>query len=257
VQAVPLLLDAEQLRALSDTPDAYGAALTAMLFVPALREAWREARGYRAGVGGALRVRLFLDGPDTLHALRWELLHDPDDGAPLAYNERVRLSRFLASPRLVGTSPAPQAALRAVVAVANPPALPNFQLSPLDLEGEVARACQGLGGIEPTILDGRQGRLAATLPALAAALRDGAQILYLGGGGTLGANRPLLWLEQAVGPPYKPVAGDELVRAIARLERPPLLVVLASCQGAGNTYATLAAVGPGLARAGVGAVIAM
>ncbi|MEI6180885.1 MAG: SUMF1/EgtB/PvdO family nonheme iron enzyme, partial [Chloroflexales bacterium] len=52
-------------------------------------------------------------------------------------------------------------------------------------------------------------------------------------------------------------AGTAFVAALAQLERKPLLVVLAACQGAGTSYEVLRAVGPQLARVGVGAVLAM
>ncbi|NTU81952.1 MAG: tetratricopeptide repeat protein, partial [Chloroflexales bacterium] len=67
----------------------------------------------------------------------------------------------------------------------------------------------------------------------------------------------VLYLERQAGEPALPIAGADLVHQIADLARRPLLIVLASCRGAGDTNQVLSAVGPGLARAGVGAVMAM
>ena len=249
-------LDTIALRSLIVTPDAYGAALTAMVFTPALREGWQRAVGF-AEATGTLRVRLALSGDDALHAIRWELLRDPLDHAPLAHTERTPFSRFLSSPYLANVQASARPALRAVVAVANPSALATLGMPEVDVVGEVARAQQGLGDIPPTILDGADGRPAASLPSLAAALRDGAHILYLVCHGTLVGDQPALYLEQEGGGRYQPTDGAALVRQITNLTHRPLLVILAACRGAGDDYATLVAIGPHLARAGVGAVIAM
>src|SRR5690606_8169011 len=171
VPGTPITLDDESLKRLIVQPDVYGAALTAMVFASKeLLGAWREARGYADGLGVPLRLRLNLEGDDTLHALHWELLRDPIDSTPLAHSQRTRLSRFLptASLRAAQASAPPQ--LRAVVAVANPAELPSFGMQPVDSEGEVARAQEGLADLSLTILDGREGRPAATMAAIAAAL---------------------------------------------------------------------------------------
>jgi Tfp pilus assembly protein PilF len=253
VRGVPVTITDTVLAALAQDLEVYGATLTAMVFPPALREAWREARGYADGRGEALRVRLALEGDDSLHAIRWELLRDPLDSTPLAYSEHRRLSRFLpaASYRPLQLPARPE--LHAVVAVASPSSLSTYGLPPVDINGEVGRAQQGLGDIPTAVLDGQEGRPAATLPAIAAALRGSAHILYLVCHGALIDGKPYLWLEHG----GEPVAGDLLVQTIVNLERRPLLIVLASCQGAGDTYQMLTAIGPKLAQAGVGAVMAI
>jgi CHAT domain-containing protein len=130
-------------------------------------------------------------------------------------------------------------------------------MAPVDVAGEVARAQTGLGDIPTTVLDGRADRPTATLSALADALRAEHHILYLVCHGALVEGEPCLWLERLPGEPPHPISGAELLRQIADLTHRPLLVILASCQGAGDDDATLAAIGPQLARAGIGAVIAM
>lgn len=257
-EAVPIDLNDPVLRALSAQTDVYGAALTAMVFPSVLREAWQRARGFAEGIGTMMRVRLVLQGDDALHAIRWELLRDPLDAMPLAHSERIRLSRFLSSTSLVEIQASSRSNVRAVVAVANPAILSAYpQLAPIDVAGEVTRVQAGLGTLQLTLIDGRNDRPTPTLSAIGAALRDGADILYLVCHGGLTDAGPLLWLEQEGEATGRPIAGDDLVQMIAQLEHRPLLVVLASCHGAGDTYAVLAAVGPALARAGVGAVIAM
>jgi hypothetical protein len=121
----------------------------------------------------------------------------------------------------------------------------------------VGAALGGLGDIPAELLDGRDGRPAATLAGITAALRGGAPILILACHGALARGEPHLWLEQAGAGSYRPTAGAAFIEALAQLERRPLLVVLAACQGAGTSYEVLRAVGPQLARAGVGAVLAM
>ena len=257
VRGVPIMLDDAALTALTLSPDVYGAALTAMVFPPTLREAWREARGYADGRGEALRVRITLDGDDTLHSLCWELLHDPiDKQLPLAHSERVRLARFLPTTSYQPIHQANPSELHAVVACANPSWLPR-ELQAVDVVGEVVRAQQSLGDIRTSVLDGRGDRPATTIPAITAALRDNIHILYLVCHGALIDGQPYLYLEREPGEPAQPVAGSELVQAFTKLPRRPLLVILASCHGAGDSYQMLTAVGPQLARVGVGAVLAM
>jgi len=60
VEDVPVTLHDEALRGLLHIPNAYAGALTGMIFVPQLREAWQRALGYAEGAGELLRVRLHL-----------------------------------------------------------------------------------------------------------------------------------------------------------------------------------------------------
>lgn len=254
---IDIPLDDILLRSLALSPDEYGEQLTDMVFGKRrLREAWERARGFAEGASGALQVRLVLQGDDALHAVRWELLQDSIDQTPLAHHERVRFSRFLNSASLSEVQAPERRNLRAAVAVANPSKLPPGMV-PVDVAAEVERAQQGLGDIPVALLDGREGRPSATLAGIASALRDGVDILYLVCHGKLVDGKPRLWLEQEDSKSYKPTFGDNLVKMITRLEYRPLLIVLASCQGAGDTYGMLAAIGPKLAQVGVGAVIAM
>lgn len=165
----------------------------------------------------------------------------------------MRLARSLPSASLADLTTPPRPELRAALAVsaACPPGAPPVAVSAL-----AAAAIAGLGDIPTEVLDGLGGRPPATLANLTAALR-GAPLLVLVCHGSLVDGEPHLWLEHGGAGPYRPVSGAALAEAIAQLERPPLLAVLAACRGGGTSYEALQAVGPLLARAGVGAVLAM
>jgi hypothetical protein len=82
-------------------------------------------------------------------------------------------------------------------------------------------------------------------------------ILYLVCHGTLVDKHPRLLLENEDGTGVS-VAGRELVEKLRDMTEKPRLIVLASCDSAGNEEGTaLAAIGPRLAAAGVPSVVAM
>jgi CHAT domain-containing protein len=123
----------------------------------------------------------------------------------------------------------------------------------VDVAGEVARAQTGLGDVPVTVLDGRDGRPSATLAHLADTLRSGPHVLAITCHGTIVEGEPYLYLAGD----KRPIPGAELVRQLADLHQRPLLVILNACQSGGDGYATLAALGPQLARIGIGVVLAM
>jgi len=253
---VPVALDAAELLGISGDPAAYGAALSAQLFADqALRDAWLKARAYAAI--GDLQLRLRLDSrADDLHALRWETLRDPDSCQPIALYERVRLARALDTPDLTPVTIPPRPDLRALVVVSNPSDLGTFNLAEVDVDGEVARARDALGGIPTAILgDHADAAGRATRANLADQLRNTPPIVLLVAHGTLRDGQTRLWLEREDGAADQ-VASTDIVAAIERLSSRPLLLVLVSCRSAGAGYSdTLSALGPGLARAGVPAVL--
>ncbi len=250
-------LDPDALRQLLLDPQSYGAALSAMLFVDhRLRDAFARARASAETAKVPLRISLRLDASDpTIHSLAWETLHDPERGGFVFRNERVLLSRLLDSPDLTPIAPHPRGTLRALVVVANPVGLEQYQLAPVDVEGEIARCRQALGDIPIKVLACEHSGQAASLSNLRTALRDGPDILYLVAHGTNRDGQPYLWLEQDDGTIDR-MSGNDFAQSLADLERRPLLVVLASCQsgGASHDASAFAAVGPLLAIAGVGAV---
>ncbi len=249
--------DFPTLRALELTATAYGQALTAALFATAeLRRVFAQARAAAASLNSGLRLRIFVgSSAPELHALRWELLRDPERDAPLLTGEQVIFSRYLASGDWRPIQLRARAELRALAVAANPAGLDAYGMAVVDVAGELARAREHLAPIiVDTLPDGRP----ATLAAIVERLRDSYDMLYLACHGTLAEGEPYLWLEDEQGRIAR-VSGVELATRIQELRERPRLIVLASC-ASGQMLADggpLAAVGPRLAEAGVPAVLAM
>ncbi len=266
----PVVLDPTELLTLHLDPDAYGRTLADGLFhADNVRDLYARARTATEAQGGFLRVRLLV-GPTALelHALRWELLADPETQSPLATSERTLFSRFMVSRDWRPVRLRPKAALSALVAVAAPSDAERYQLAAVDGDGEVKRARENLGDVAVTVV-GQDEPL--TLDLLLARLRDGnggqgVDILYLVCHGMLTRKQvPVLMLQDEEGKTTR-VEGDKLARGIAELRQPPRLAVLASCQSArteeGTTVddgraAAESALAPRLADAGIPAVVAM
>ncbi len=274
--AVPLHLDRPALDAVAGDPDRYGETLTGQLFAAEeVRDSFTGARGAAAAQGVPLRVRLQIEPQaGDLHELRWETLRDPQKpDALLATDETVLFSRYLSSSDWRPVRLLPRAGLRALVVVANPDDLDVWNLAPVDVVGELQHARQGLGDLpidalcrchDPRCADldvGIVGR--PTLNELLDRLRQGYDILYLVAHGALVQRVPRVWLEEpeGIGHLVEPAGPGGLVTLIGQLPQLPRLVVLASCQSAGDGTSTdggaLAALGPRLAEAGVPAVVAM
>ena len=256
------LVDFQQLRELLADDQAYGAVLgQALLADPAIRERFARARATAQSQRLPLRVRLFI-GPSApeLHLLRWETLREPQEHDRLLTDDHLLFSRFLSSQEGVSVPFRPRAELRALVVIANPADLAQYGLAPLDVNAELQRVRAGLGDIACTELPG-QGR--PTLGDITAHLREGYDILFLVCHGAARAGEAQLWLEDDTGHTQR-LPGKELVDRLRELSRRPRLVVLASCQSAGDggelhgqDEGALATLGPRLARAGIPAVVAM
>lgn len=246
--------DLGRLAELVHDPDAYGQALGELLFAaPEIAQEFDRALTAAQTAGAPLRLRLAIagDAPE-LHALRWELLRAPD-GTVVGASERVLLSRYLASADWQPVRLRPQGALRALVAVADAPDLANYRLAPIDGEVELARVRAVMPGIE---IEALVGSRQATPTAIADRLREGFDVLYLVAHGSVRDGEAIVWLEKEGGG-VAWIPGAELVARIAELQQRPRLCVLVSCHSAGEGSGALAALGPGLARAGVAAVVAM
>src|SRR5207253_2316993 len=129
------------------------------------------------------RIRLFIgSSAPELHNLRWETLRIPDQpAASLLTNENILFSRYLSSLDWRPIRLRTEAALKTLVVIANPSQLAEGkvrsegrQLMPVDVQGELARARDGLGDIPITSL-ASGGK--ATLDNLIAQLHDGYDIL--------------------------------------------------------------------------------
>lgn len=246
----PVVLDQDVLRAKSGDIEAYGAALRDMLFAePQAREGFIACRAAGLGAGKQLRVRLLL--PPNLHHLRWEALLDPHSGRGLARDGDLLHSRYLSGDDYTPLLLRPKGALRALVSVAAPADAQDYGLAPINSVAEATRINTALGELHSTVI-------IATWAQLSDALREGYDILYLVAHGMLKGDQPWLYLvdEQGNADLRRGGALSDLLRSLR--ERRPRLVVLASCESAGDGYAdALAALGPQLARAGVPAVLAM
>ena len=259
--------DFEHLRGLVFDTIAYGQYLSQSLLAdPALSTAFAQARTAAQSREVPLRLRLFIGPTATeLHSLHWETLRDPQDGSPLLTSEHLLFSRYLSSLDWRPVGPRPRADLRALVVVASPINVNDYQqggesLPPVDSNGELERAQAGLGSIPVTLLV-RGDR--TTVDSLAETLRDGYDILYLVCHGAMIRGEPYLYLEDEAGR-VKVVAGHELTMRLKELRQLPRLIVLASCQSGGTgeearsgDQGVLAALGPRLAEIGVPAVLAM
>lgn len=255
----------EDLQLLRHRPKYYGNELGELFFAhPALQAGLDTALNEAARPNMPLRLRLILEASAAhLHAVFWETICHPAKDTPLAPGGRVLFSRF---PSVRGARPprlAAQASLSALIVAAGPSDLDRYpELAPVAVEDELQRACQGLGLPEAQVV--ALGRGQASLGRILDALQQGPDIFYLLAHGTLKENEqgeltPYLWLEDDQGKVAR-VAATELIAAVERLPMPPRLAILTSCQSASSADrygGALAALGPGLATAGVPAVVAM
>ena len=257
---VEVRFDFNELRAQSLDANAYGQLLTCSLFSDpasaiALRQAQVASQMQNPPMG--MRLRLLIDASASeLHALHWETLRNPATDVPLCTDENILFSRYLSSLDWHPVRLRPQGELSALVVIANPINLADYRLAPIDVAGELQRACAGLGTITLTSLPSSKSR--ATMQAMIEILRDcTTDIVYLICHGALIKGEPWLWLEDEAGRVAQ-VAGNDLVTRLMELIERPRLIVLVSCQSADmDSGDALVALGPRLARAGIPAVLAM
>jgi hypothetical protein len=251
-------LDVEALRELMLDPKEYAAALTKALFAPTeLQVAFAEALSSAQAQDVPLRLRLMIGASaPELHSLRWELLNNPKTNAPLATDEMILFSRYLASGDWRPVKLKGKGDLKALVAIANPSDLGNYKLAAIDEAGELERAQTGLENIPTVNLP--EGSERATLNNLLQKLQaQSFDILYLVCHGYIANGQPILCLETEDGKMDR-VSGSDFAARIRELQNRPRLTVLISCQSAGKgTGDALSALGPRLAEAGIPAVLAM
>ena len=257
-----------ELLALEATPAEYGQALAGQLFSDVeVAQRFVQVETAAMATDSFLRVLVCIDpSAQELQALRWELLRHPRSGAALGTSETVLLSRFMVSRDWRPVKLRARAELSALIAVSAPaPAtLQRLGLAPVDFEGEVGRIRAALGEIEVRTIGGPGSPF--TLDRLIDELRRGVDIVYLVSHGVFQRSTgvPALILQDDTGA-AKPVPGEALATRVGELQKGPRLVVLASCQSAGDgqqlaaaerttAQATLAG---RLADAGVPGVLAM
>ncbi len=258
--------DLAQLRSLLYDPLAYGQALTAGLFAdPKVKSAFAQAFAAAQSSNVPLRMQLLV-GPSApeLHALHWETLRDPADNSPLCTNQNILFSRYLSSLDWRPVRLRPKQQFRALLAVANPQNLADFQLDPVDVPGETGRAQAALQNVAVDSLPDASGATHVTLNNIIDRLNaNDYDVLYLVCHGALIEDEAWLWLEDDQGCAGR-TAGIDLVTRLKELQQRPRLIVLASCQSAGKEDTptgrpgeALASLGPRLAEAGIPAILAM
>ena len=243
---------------LQPQPDAYGRTLAAAIFADeSVRSAFGNARVAAETARSPLQIRLLIPFDDgQLQGLLWETLADPQRNSPLFSDEQVRFTRYLSSDDWTPVTPLPRGDLTALLAVAAPTDLADYNLAGINAAKELERARAALDDIPAVALDGP-----VTLNALIDRIHvERPDIVYLVAHGRLAPGGPTLWLENDTGT-SAPVKGSELATRLAEHAHKPRLMVLASCQSAGagdsGDGGALTASGPLLARAGVPAVVAM
>lgn len=249
-----LIIDRATLLATGADLVGYGAALSAMLFADErLERAFADCYQRAVGAGVPLRLRLGLDDDPLAQSIIWELLCFPRSSRFIATDQQTLLSRQLSSadPAVVrarvGGRPT------ALVAVAAPGDLGRYGLESIDRLQEQQLVAQALDGYTIAMLP------AASLGALADGLRAEPDILYIVSHGATPPAGPCLYLENHQGE-TAPTSVAAMVSMLQGLARRPRLVVTASCASAGrgvDEQELAQALGPALARAGVGAVLAM
>ncbi len=261
-------IDPAVLLGLEASQELYGKALAGQLFADGeVAQRFVQVETAAQASGGFLRILVGIDpSAQELQGLRWELLRHPRSGAALATSETVLLSRFMVSRDWRPVKLRARSELTALIAVAAPAPekLQRMGLASVDHAGEVGRIRAALVGVEVRTLGGPGSP--CTLDRLLAELRRGVDILYLVSHGVFGrgTGTPALVLQDDAGEAVV-VKGDDLAQRVGELQRGPRLVVLASCQSAGDGQqiaagqrgTAQASLAGRLADAGVPGVIAM
>jgi hypothetical protein len=251
-------LTRNSLAPLAHLADEMGQALTDSLFSdPKIHSFYSSAKATFERNGRILRLRLAI-GPSVpeLNDLPWELLRDPDTQAPLSTSERMLFSRFMQSSdwRAVKLNAKPQ--LKVLIAVSAPRDVADYQMAEVDVDGEVSRAREALGGIECSVI----GQAESLTPQLFIdSLRKAPDIVYLVSHGSFPKDmEPVLFFEDDDEKTQIIKAGD-LAQRICELTQLPRLIVLASCEsaGRGGLGPSMGSFAPRLANAGIPAILAM
>ncbi len=256
--------DPDGLREFEIDSKAYGKELARQLFgedkqlVQRFIDIETAARLKGARLSLSLRID---DSAKELHALRWELLAHPTTEECLTTSETLLMSRFIASSdwRAVQLGAKQNLSALIVVSAPAPAKLERMKLAPVDFVAEKRTIERILdeNGVAVSVIGGPA--CPVTLEALVKNLR-GVDIVYLVSHGTFSRKdqSAALILQDDEGE-AKVVRVEELTRRIRELERPPRLVVVASCQSAGDGEPLVqgATLAMRLAEAGVPAVLAM
>jgi hypothetical protein len=171
----------------------------------------------------------------------------------LCFSERILFSRYYDSSDLSPLQTVDRPDLKTFVAISSPIDLERYGLAAIDTSREIDRLKSVFRDLPtpPVIVE------QVSLNTIIRELRNGCNVLYLVCHGAHIHGDTRLWLQGDDGR-TDIVSGEEFVKRIQNLPRPPLLVVLASCQtGTFESEVSGVSLGPSLAAAGVPAVIAM
>lgn len=260
----PLRVDEGKLANLWIDESAYGEALTQMVLRPAdVGPFYARARTVTESAGLRLNLRLLIDAPLRFQGIRWESLRDPSTGSPLATGSNVLFSRYLANRDWRPIPALPEHGLSALIAISAPSNIHEYcpkgrVLGPINVTEERMRAQAALANFDAMDLDTK----GATLSNIIDALRQGIDVLYLVCHGFEIDGEPALLLERQ-DKTADVVDGRRFMEALSSLERPPTVVMLPSCQTAGDhndastTEDGTSRLGPTVIAAGVAAVIAV
>lgn len=253
-------IDLEALQNMAHSPEQYGEQLTQQFFAdPGVQTAFTQALSSAQSMDVPLRLRLMIGpGAPELYSVRWETLRNPLDNTHLCTNENILFSRYLSSLDWRPVRLRPKRDLSALVIIANPVDLDEYNLAVVDVAGEIERARSGLGDIQMSLIPDPDNGGQASLDSIISHLREKEfDVLYLVGHGALVKDEPWLWLEDQDGKVSR-TSGNIFVTRLKELQKRPRLIVLASCQSAtGSAGDALQALGPQLAEAGIPAVVAM
>ncbi|CAM2067440.1 CHAT domain-containing protein [Sulfidibacter corallicola] len=253
-------LKSEQFAEICKATEQSARLLSDWLFAhPDVQSAFKAAQRRAEDHELRLRLRLYIQsGSAELQKLPWEMLLDFQTGYPLCLSERILFSRYLSSRYWNRVTARSHSGLEALIAIANPSDLDAYQLAPLDVAKERARAESGLKYMRTRTL-AQNG--AARIDAIREGLRKGVDVVVLVCHGSMKNGQPLLWLENESGKVAR-VPGELLVQTLTQLVRLPRLILLVSCHSAGDADGSgtgnfSSALGPRLAEAGVPAVVGM
>lgn len=254
-----IAFDMAKLREAKLDMDSYGRLLTELIFASEkMRSGWLRGRAYADGSKKGLRLHLILDMNDAaLHGMRWEGLLAPDTGSALAADERVLFARTIFSDNLAPIERPPKSNLLTTAVVAAPNNAEIYGLSSIDAVDEVSRARAVFGASLKAVIARHIGAASvrAALPNICDGLRIAPHILYLVAHGQIKDKEPFLCLEGDDGNALW-VSGKVFFQHLMSLPQRPLLIILGSCQSAGDDHEQfLESLGAQFAHAGIPAVI--
>lgn len=219
-------------------PRKYGEMMSKALFYDDVRDAFVEALAQLEGSqddNDCLHVLLQIEAED-LRELRWERLCAPKNWNFLILNQRTPLSFYIPTCVERRFPPIGQRDLRALVVVANPQGLKEFQLADFDDSKTVASVKQALGEIPCDVLANVDGAVGLPTPdelmkhltqqdkyytllhivCHGKLLPDGETAIYLAG-----ANKCV-----------EPLNGSTLIEGLNNLKHAPHFAFLSTCESA-------------------------